>query len=1219
MDDSELDELLRNIGASGSNGVATQGNGSLPFSTASSYSQPPFNDTQQRMETEAALDALLGLVAPPAPPPSSSAQPLQPLQQRRPTNPLLGSTSFVPRPPSQQTSTTTATTSPQLRQQFTLPSLALPSPPTASPLRQAPLPTQSQQPPQQKPPQLQSKLQKKAETEDVIDLTDEFDDELDEFIIPVKPQPVPAKRKVPDSSWSNLQRPVAIRPAENRGSTASAVIDVDDSATTERLAQERRERELKAQQERIRFGNENVCFGTLLVNIVDLLPSNYARCYQNKLMMHARLYPEPPTQPGGDLKIKVTAIDAGNVTCVLGYLEGRVVQVLKRLLSQIKMDAWIPHTLPNGSTMGIYLTVVGPRMIASLLGTILIQNNMILQPVKTPMPANIPTLNPHDSFRGGIGGSYLGGSNVTTVQLNRDAAEEAKNQIEAVYNSLIAAEDLPQLEPDDSILTPMYAHQKQALHFMTEKEKELDFTKYDPKTSLWKFDGQTGMYTNQITNEKTNTKPKNNKGGILADDMGLGKTIEVISLIMTSRASVRLPAVPTYQKFRIGGIRRSAPSTPQTPDNAPTPPVQQQPLFQDEVFAIDDGEDEDSDDDVVCLDDDRGDLVKSQGTLIVCPLSTVQNWEEQFAAHVKPNTVKICIYHGPNRIQNPQELAKYDIVITTYNLLSIEYGKDIKSGSTSTKNKGGSHNDMSQTPITVNSTLQLVNWYRIVLDEAHIIKDPNTSQSKAACSLTGERRWALTGTPIQNKLDDLFSLIKFLRIQPFCNKSSWNSQISKPIKFSATYDSNTGVKKLQTLMKSITLRRTKNQKVNGKPILTLPERIDELITLDLAPSEQELYDKVRSKGRAFFHQLKDSGNVMQHYVHLLEIILRMRQVCVHKSLFRDWERELAALDEQMEGLKDDVKPPLTRQRALHLLGLLRESGDDSCCSCGSVVDTFGAAAAPMNDQKQDKDEGKSVCVAKCGHLFCVGCMGTIKDVISGGGAARGESAPVCPMCNFEIGQGDIMEIKESDVLDDDILGDMSLLEADGQSTKIRALVNSLAQVRAQNMERNEKPSKSIVFSQWTTVLDLLQEPLRAAGFKFTRLDGKMTRQDRNTAMNTFKTDPDCTVILLSLKAGGVGLNLTAANRVYIMEPYWNPAVESQAIDRCHRMGQTRVVNTVRFIAKDTIEENIRRLQKAKMELAEMAFKGGGGGSGLGDDDGLGAKGKRREKARENKE
>ncbi|ORY42341.1 hypothetical protein BCR33DRAFT_660878, partial [Rhizoclosmatium globosum] len=577
---------------------------------------------------------------------------------------------------------------------------------------------------------------------------------------------------------------------------------------------------------------------------------------------------------------------------------------------------------------------------------------------------------------------------------------------------------------------------------------------------------------------------------LLQDDMGLGKTIEVISLIMTSRASVRLPA--------------------------------------------------------------------SQGTLIVCPLSTVQNWEEQFAAHVKPNTVKICIYHGPNRIQNPQELAKYDIVITTYNLLSIEYGKDIKSGSTSTKNKGGSHNDMSQTPITVNSTLQLVNWYRIVLDEAHIIKDPNTSQSKAACSLTGERRWALTGTPIQNKLDDLFSLIKFLRIQPFCNKSSWNSQISKPIKFSATYDSNTGVKKLQTLMKSITLRRTKNQKVNGKPILTLPERIDELITLDLAPSEQELYDKVRSKGRAFFHQLKDSGNVMQHYVHLLEIILRMRQVCVHKSLFRDWERELAALDEQMEGLKDDVKPPLTRQRALHLLGLLRESGDDSCCSCGSVVDTFGAAAAPMNDQKQDKTR---------------------------------ERVYAWPSVDI----------------------------SDGQSTKIRALVNSLAQVRAQNMERNEKPSKSIVFSQWTTVLDLLQEPLRAAGFKFTRLDGKMTRQDRNTAMNTFKTDPDCTVILLSLKAGGVGLNLTAANRVYIMEPYWNPAVESQAIDRCHRMGQTRVVNTVRFIAKDTIEENIRRLQKAKMELAEMAFKGGGGGGGLGDDDGLGAKGKRREKARENKE
>ncbi|KAI8850412.1 P-loop containing nucleoside triphosphate hydrolase protein, partial [Chytridium lagenaria] len=85
--------------------------------------------------------------------------------------------------------------------------------------------------------------------------------------------------------------------------------------------------------------------------------------------------------------------------------------------------------------------------------------------------------------------------------------------------------------------------------------------------------------------------------------------------------------------------------------------------------------------------------------------------------------------------------------------------------------------------------------------------------------------------------------------------------------------------------------------------------------------------------------------------------------------------------------------------------------------------------------------------------------------------------------------------------------------------------------------------------------------------------------ERSNAITKFKQDPYLSVLLLSLKAGGVGLNLTIASRVYIMEPYWNPAVEQQAIDRVHRMGQTRTVHTVRFISKETIEENILELQR----------------------------------------
>jgi SNF2 family DNA or RNA helicase len=109
----------------------------------------------------------------------------------------------------------------------------------------------------------------------------------------------------------------------------------------------------------------------------------------------------------------------------------------------------------------------------------------------------------------------------------------------------------------------------------------------------------------------------------------------------------------------------------------------------------------------------------------------------------------------------------------------------------------------------------------------------------------------------------------------------------------------------------------------------------------------------------------------------------------------------------------------------------------------------------------------------------------------------------------------------------------------------------------------------------------------------------MRRQERVAAMERLRTDPSVKVMLISLKAGGQGLNLTAASRIYLMEPYWyslkllmnfrNPAVEQQAIDRVHRLGQTKPVQTIRFIAKGSIEENIVALQQEKMRLAQLTF------------------------------
>jgi SNF2 family DNA or RNA helicase len=127
-----------------------------------------------------------------------------------------------------------------------------------------------------------------------------------------------------------------------------------------------------------------------------------------------------------------------------------------------------------------------------------------------------------------------------------------------------------------------------------------------------------------------------------------------------------------------------------------------------------------------------------------------------------------------------------------------------------------------------------------------------------------------------------------------------------------------------------------------------------------------------------------------------------------------------------------------------------------------------------------------------------------------------------------------------------------------------------------------------VFSQFTSFLSILRRRLDEKKTVYEYLDGRTT--DRQARVVRFQEDPDCKLFLVSLKAGGQGLNLTAADYIYILDPWWNPAVEAQAVDRAHRIGQTRRVFAYRLIAKDTVEEKILALQDRKRELAESIVR-----------------------------
>ena len=130
----------------------------------------------------------------------------------------------------------------------------------------------------------------------------------------------------------------------------------------------------------------------------------------------------------------------------------------------------------------------------------------------------------------------------------------------------------------------------------------------------------------------------------------------------------------------------------------------------------------------------------------------------------------------------------------------------------------------------------------------------------------------------------------------------------------------------------------------------------------------------------------------------------------------------------------------------------------------------------------------------------------------------------------------------------------------------------------------EESHKAIVFSQFTSFLSIVRRRLDQQGLLYEYLDGKT--HNRRVAVERFQQDPNCKLFLISLKAGGQGLNLTAAEYVFLLDPWWNPAVEAQAIDRAHRIGQTNRVFAYRLITRDTVEEKVLELQSTKRELAD---------------------------------
>ncbi|QYT03261.1 Rad5p protein [Trichoderma simmonsii] len=747
-----------------------------------------------------------------------------------------------------------------------------------------------------------------------------------------------------------------------------------------------------------------------------------------------------------------------------------------------------------------------------------------------------------DSKKAAANGNKESGNSSPSEEAE-EGEELEQDQLDALYKKAQTFDfSMPEVDPASTFAMTLRPYQRQSLHWMIAKEKDEQSHREPSMHPLWEeyvwpvkdvddkdlptVEGQSQFYVNPYSGDLTLDFPVQEQhclGGILADEMGLGKTIQMLSLIHSHRseASQQARSSPIHGLSQLQRLGKNSSNVLEAP----------------------------------------------RTTLVVAPMSLLSQWQSEAEKASLPGTMKIQLYYGAEKALNLQSLCSGsnapDLVITSYGVVLSEF--------TSIAAKNGDR--------SFHTGIFSLKFFRVILDEAHYIKNRASKTARACYEIAADHRWALTGTPIVNRLEDLFSLVRFLGVEPWNNFSFWKTFITVP------FESGDFVRALdvvQTVLEPLVTRRTKDMKTpDGQPLVQLPPKQIDIVEVELSKTERDIYDHIFNKVKNTFAQNVEAGTVLKAFTTIFAQIMRLRQSCCHPVLVRNKEivadeEEAGAAADAATGLGDDMdlESLITQFTAItdeatndrqtygaHALDEIRNESEKECPLCFDE---------PMNEQ----------IVTGCWHSACKKClMDFIKHETDHG------RVPKCFNCRTPINQRDLFEVVRQDETDEPFASakprfSLQRLGVNSSSAKIAALISELRALR-----RDRPYMKSIIFSQFTSFLTLIEAALTRANVKFLRLDGSMTQRARAAVLQQFTESKGFTVMLMSLRAGGVGLNLTSAGRVFMMDPWWSYAVELQAIDRVHRLGQQDEVVVKRFIVRGSVEERMLKIQDRKKFIA----------------------------------
>ena len=634
--------------------------------------------------------------------------------------------------------------------------------------------------------------------------------------------------------------------------------------------------------------------------------------------------------------------------------------------------------------------------------------------------------------------------------------------------------------------------------------------------------------------------------------------------------------------------------------------------------------------------------------LIVVPTSVMLNWEMEFKKWCP--AFKILTYYGSakerhQKRQGWSKLNSFHVCITTYTLILQD-----------------------------KNMFRRKKWDYLILDEAHMIKNWQSQRWQTLLRFHSRRRILLTGTPLQNNLMELWSLMHFLMPRIFESHDEFKEWFNNPLTSVVEGQSSLStqlVKRLHGILRPFILRRLKLEVEKQ-----LPDKVEHVVYCKLSKRQRNLYEDY--VGSSEIQSTLSSGN----YFGIFNVLMQLRKVCNHPDLFEGrpihsaFDMPLISLHVPAISVVD-MNYSL-RERALCGGGFVFTNAAQMptwafeyvsrCKEAPSAFHAMGGAADEatpycwLNKQsnhsslvfksimtvqrrKQRWSKSRALLALAINEVRCSSPPPFGADLIE---TLRGMTRTVCPTSKEEEGDGDALVVSMESRIDgcrgmveqfmfavprvrarqpqiwcSDAKGatQRAKLAADASDLGTHRMLVSehlerirFATVRQQLffpdrrlvqydcgklqqlarllMDLKSGGHRVLIFTQMSKMLDILESFLNLYNYTYFRLDGSTKPEQRQAYTQRFNSDDKIFAFILSTRSGGVGINLTGADTVVFYDSDWNPAMDHQAQDRCHRIGQTRTVHIYRLVCRHTIEENIMKKSNQKRHLDKLAIQSG---------------------------